>query len=199
MPPAVDLAVVVLLCSAGRDGDEPRPDVAGRQAVFGHAVLRCPADDMAPAEQGPCRGQKAHPAADAPYAIDADLPETQHQQACERPQDLPLPARRAADRPAQSGLVRRHHLPADAQGLPLFCAHILDWFTRKVLAWRISNTLEVEFCVEALNEAIHKFGVPEIMNTGVALHVLRLDRPAEAGKDQDIDGWQSPLPRQHLH
>jgi putative transposase len=41
----------------------------------------------------------------------------------------------------------------------------MDWFTRKVLAWRISNTLEAEFCVAALNEAIHKFGAPEIMNT----------------------------------
>ncbi len=41
----------------------------------------------------------------------------------------------------------------------------VDWHTRKVLAWRISNTLEAEFCVDALNEAIHKFGPPEIMNT----------------------------------
>ncbi|MEG4642554.1 hypothetical protein VB636_07015, partial [Paracoccus sp. APAP_BH8] len=36
-------------------------------------------------------------------------------------------------------------------------------FTRKVLAWRISNTLEADFCVEALNEAIHRFGAPGIM------------------------------------
>ena len=35
----------------------------------------------------------------------------------------------------------------------------------KVLAWRISNTLEAGFCVEALNEAIHRFGPPDIMNT----------------------------------
>ncbi len=41
----------------------------------------------------------------------------------------------------------------------------MDWHTRKVLAWRISNSLEAEFCVDALNEAIHKFGPPEIMNT----------------------------------
>ena len=34
-----------------------------------------------------------------------------------------------------------------------------------MLAWRISNTLEADFCVEALNEAIHRFGPPEIMNT----------------------------------
>lgn len=55
--------------------------------------------------------------------------------------------------------------PRDADTLPLSCGYIMDWFTRKVLAWRISNTLEAKFCVEALNEAIHKFGAPEIMNT----------------------------------
>jgi len=47
----------------------------------------------------------------------------------------------------------------------LYLVAIMDWYTRKVLAWRISNTLEAEFCVDALNEAIHKFGPPEIMNT----------------------------------
>lgn len=47
----------------------------------------------------------------------------------------------------------------------LYLVAVMDWFTRKVLAWRTSNTLEAEFCIEALNEAIHKFGPPEIMNT----------------------------------
>lgn len=47
----------------------------------------------------------------------------------------------------------------------LYLVAIMDWHTRKVLSWRISNTLEADFCVEALNEAIHKFGPPEIMNT----------------------------------
>ena len=47
----------------------------------------------------------------------------------------------------------------------LYLVAIMGWFSRKVLAWRISNTLEVEFCLEALSEAIHKFGPPEIMNT----------------------------------
>ena len=46
----------------------------------------------------------------------------------------------------------------------LYLVAIMDWRTRKVLAWRISNTLEADFCVEALNEAIHKFGPPEIVN-----------------------------------
>ncbi|WP_371398838.1 IS3 family transposase [Marinovum algicola] len=47
----------------------------------------------------------------------------------------------------------------------LYLVAIMDWHTRKVLSWRISNTLEAQFCVDALNEAIHKFGPPEIMNT----------------------------------
>ena len=46
----------------------------------------------------------------------------------------------------------------------LYLVAIMDWHTRKVLAWRISNTLEADFFVEAMNEAIHKFGPPEIMN-----------------------------------
>ncbi|MEY8880276.1 DDE-type integrase/transposase/recombinase [Donghicola sp. XS_ASV15] len=47
----------------------------------------------------------------------------------------------------------------------LYLVAIMDWHTRKVLSWRISMTLEADFCVNALNEAIHKFGPPEIMNT----------------------------------
>jgi len=41
----------------------------------------------------------------------------------------------------------------------------MDWATRKVLAWRLSNTLDASFCVEALKEAIAKYGKPEIMDT----------------------------------
>ena len=39
------------------------------------------------------------------------------------------------------------------------------WHTRKVLTWRILNTLEADFCVEALNKTIARLGPPEIMNT----------------------------------
>jgi putative transposase len=42
---------------------------------------------------------------------------------------------------------------------------VLDWATRRVLAWRLSNTLTTDPCVEALEEAILKYGPPEIMNT----------------------------------
>lgn len=41
----------------------------------------------------------------------------------------------------------------------------MNWFTRKVLALRVPNTQEAEFCLEAPKAAIQKFGPPEIMNT----------------------------------
>ena len=47
----------------------------------------------------------------------------------------------------------------------LYLVAIIDWYTRKVLAWRISNTLEADFCVEALKEALDRYGPPEIVNT----------------------------------
>ena len=47
----------------------------------------------------------------------------------------------------------------------LYLVAIMDWHTRMVLSWRISNTLEADFCVEALNEAIYRFGPPDIMNS----------------------------------
>ena len=47
----------------------------------------------------------------------------------------------------------------------LYLVAIMDWATRKVLSWRLSNALDASFCVEALEEAIAKYGKPEIMNT----------------------------------
>jgi putative transposase len=47
----------------------------------------------------------------------------------------------------------------------LYLVAIMDWATRRVLAWRLSNTLDARFCVEALNEALDRYGRPEIFNT----------------------------------
>ncbi len=41
----------------------------------------------------------------------------------------------------------------------------MDWFSRKVLAWRLSNTMDADFCVAALEEAIARHGRPDIFNT----------------------------------
>ena len=47
----------------------------------------------------------------------------------------------------------------------LYLVVIMDWMSRAVLAWRLSNTLGAEFCVEALEEALSQYGRPEIFNT----------------------------------
>ena len=47
----------------------------------------------------------------------------------------------------------------------VYLAAVVDWFSRRVLAWRVSITMEADFCVEALQEAIARHGRPEIFNT----------------------------------
>jgi len=67
------------------------------------------------------------------------------------------------DRPNQVWATDITYIPM-ARGF-LYLVAIVDWASRAVLSWRLSNTLEADFCVEALNEAIERFGVPEIFNT----------------------------------
>lgn len=68
-------------------------------------------------------------------------------------------------------ITRPNHVwAADITYLPMargfiYLVAIVDWATRRVLAWRLSTTLAADFCVEALHEAIAKHGVPEIFNT----------------------------------
>jgi putative transposase len=73
----------------------------------------------------------------------------------------------------------------------LYLVAIMDWRTRKVLARRMSNTQEADFCVEALNEAIHRFGAPEIMNTDQGSQFTSFawtDRLKRAGSRISMDG-----------
>lgn len=47
----------------------------------------------------------------------------------------------------------------------LYLVAVMDWSTRRVLSWRLSNTMDVEFCIAALEEALARFGRPEIFNS----------------------------------
>jgi putative transposase len=67
------------------------------------------------------------------------------------------------DRPNQVWATDITYLPMAAGFMYLMA--ILDWYSRKVLAWRLSNTMDVEFCIAALDEALAKYGAPEIFNT----------------------------------
>ena len=47
----------------------------------------------------------------------------------------------------------------------MYLVAIMDWYSRRVLSWRVSNTLDTDFCIDALEEALKRFGAPEIFNT----------------------------------
>jgi putative transposase len=47
----------------------------------------------------------------------------------------------------------------------VYLVAIMDWYSRRVLSWRLSNTMDSSFCVEALEQALRRFGTPEIFNT----------------------------------
>jgi len=47
----------------------------------------------------------------------------------------------------------------------MYLVAIMDWHSRRVLSWRVSNTMDTDFCIEALQEALARFGAPDIFNT----------------------------------
>ena len=69
----------------------------------------------------------------------------------------------AVTRPNQVWATDITYIPM-ARGFVYLIA-IVDWFSRRVLSWRLSITLETDFCIEALEEALTRFGAPEIFNT----------------------------------
>jgi putative transposase len=89
----------------------------------------------------------------------------------------------------------------------VYLAVVLDWFSRRVLAWRVSIDMAVDFCLDAVEEAIARHGTPDIFNTdsrgvvsalGQPVHQPGLHRPA--GEQQHIDqhGRQGLMARQRL-
>ena len=72
----------------------------------------------------------------------------------------------------------------------------MDWHIRAVLAWRLSNTMDAEFCVADLEEAMNRYGVPEIFNTDQGSQFTSLEfiqAPKDAGvvisRMVKVAGW----------
>jgi len=73
----------------------------------------------------------------------------------------------------------------------LYLVAIMDWATRKVLSWRLSNTMDAGFCIEALHEAMARYGRPEIFNTDQGSQFTGFEWTnalAEAGVKISMDG-----------
>ncbi len=79
----------------------------------------------------------------------------------------------AIERPNQVWCADITYIPVQ-RGF-LYLVAIMDWATRHVLSWRLSNTMDASFCVEALNEALTKYGKPEIFNTDQGSQFTSLD------------------------
>src|ERR1700693_3816005 len=87
--------------------------------------------------------------------------------------------RRSSDR---SGLAMDITYIPMAHGF-VYLAAVMDWFSRRVLAWRVSITMEVDFCLDAVDEALARHGRPEIFNTD--------SKTDGVGKLSTIPSWQS--------
>ena len=73
----------------------------------------------------------------------------------------------------------------------LYLVAIMDWYSRKVLAWRLSNTMDASFCVEALQEALAQYGTPQIINTDQGSQFTGLqwtDAVRNSGAKVSMDG-----------
>ncbi len=95
----------------------------------------------------------------------------------------------AVTRPNQVWAMDITYIPM-ARGF-VYLVAVMDWFTRKVLAWRLSITLETGPCLEALEEAIARFGKPGIMNTDQGSQFTSIDvikALKDAGIQISMDG-----------
>lgn len=73
----------------------------------------------------------------------------------------------------------------------LYLVAVMDWHFRKVLSWKVSNTLDTRFCVQALQEALERYPAPEIFNTDQGAQFTAMAFTSvleEAGIQVSLDG-----------
>jgi putative transposase len=93
------------------------------------------------------------------------------------------------DRPNQVWATDITYIPM-ARGF-IYLIAVIDWFTRRVLSWRVSITMEAAICIEAVEEALARFGRPEIFNTDQGSQFTSLEFTnflADAGVKISMDG-----------
>jgi transposase InsO family protein len=128
-----------------------------------------------------------------------DIPQARHQQEAPQAPGLPVPAARMTiERANQVWAMDITYVPM-ARGF-VFLTAVLDWHRRRVLAYRLSITIEADFYVAALQEAIAKYGPPEIMNTDQGSQFTGtefIDELHQHGIAVRMDG-RGPVARQRL-
>jgi len=115
-------------------------------------------------QQGFGGGPASRAHADAADGHRGHLSQAQHIKTRARTQIYPYLLRGLAiTRPNQVWAMDITYIPM-ARGF-VYLAAVVDWFSRRVLAWKLSITMDVSFCIEALEEALSNYGKPEIFNT----------------------------------
>jgi transposase InsO family protein len=149
----------MVLQASRRIGREPGADASDRRAVLADPVLRQPQ-----VSGGAGRQSQAHWAADARDGHRGNLPQKAHDLARRGAQDLPVFTAECGEvaRPDQVWASDITYVPL-RHGF-LYLVAVMDWYSRYVLSWRLSNTLTGGFCLEALDEALSR-GRPEIFNS----------------------------------
>ena len=80
----------------------------------------------------------------------------------------------------------------------VYLAVVLDWFSRRVLSWRLSITMEASFCIDAIEDALARYGNPEIFNTDQPVHWGCFHRRPYRQRNYDQHGWQRRLAGQRI-
>jgi transposase InsO family protein len=137
--------------------------ISGRKTIQEIAVDHATHHQIVVGQRDPDQPQpstKPH----APHGFAGDLPETPHHGSRRSIHAIPPPGRFQGDHCGGSSLGHRHHLHPAAERLPLPGA-IVDLFSRNVLSWKISNSLDTEFCLDALEMALEGGWRPEIFHS----------------------------------
>ena len=164
MRAAVAGAVELVLSAERREHRKLAVHGNNRQTIPRYALVWIPADGALYAASEPQMRPSQGPSIDASDVFGANLPDTKHEQDPPQHQIYPYLLRKLTiGRPNQVWCVDITYIPMQ-RGF-LYLVAIMDLYSRKVLSWRLSNSMEADFCVEALKEAIAKYGKPEIMNS----------------------------------
>ena len=127
-------------------------------------ALRLPAADGATQARGLAGEPQTSQTVDAGHGAGGDLPEADTSRKHPDHKVYPYLLRDLfIDRPNQVWCADITYIPM-AKGF-VYLVAVMDWFSRRVLAWRLSITMEADFCVEALREAMDRHGQPGIFNT----------------------------------
>src|SRR4051812_11032266 len=162
MPVAGAQSLVALLSAGTRQDGGSGADGADRPPVPGDAVLRLAQDDGLAAPRGPCRQSQAGLMRQMGLQVIWQKPNTSQP----NPEHKVYPyllRGLTIERPNQVWATDITYIPMP-KGF-FYLVAIMDWASRRVLSWRLSNTMDATFCVEALEEALALYGRPEIFNS----------------------------------